>query len=478
MLTLSTLNLWIITIVGIIYWLTIINLILIIISGNRNPTKTIAWISILIALPGIGIIIYTFFGQDHRKHRIVSFKAYRRITKGISNNIISSKQHKLPEQYNNIKNLIKNSNNSPLLSASTLQIFNEGNEKIKQLIKDIQQAKHSIHIQYYIFENDQTGSTIIKELADKARQGIKVRIIYDGVGSWNINKKTIRNIRNQGIEIYGFLNVVFPKLTSKINYRNHRKIVVIDNNIGYIGGMNIADRYTKGLDWGTWKDLHFRITGEATLGLQQIFLLDWYVVSKQTINNAKESPTPTTTDNYLIQIIPSGPTRSWRTLLQTIIYLICNAKKYIYIQSPYLIPPESLNTAIKTAALAGIVVRLMIPQHSDSKLVHYATKSYITEMLTAGVKIMLYNKGFLHSKLIISDDNISCIGSANMDFRSFENNFEVNAIVYSNDITTQLKNIFHDDSKHCTKLDISQWKKRSKREKLSESFLRIFSPIL
>lgn len=285
-------------------------------------------------------------------------------------------------------------------------------------------------------------------------------------------------MKQNGIEIYPFLKVAFPVFTSKVNYRNHRKVVVIDGKIGYMGGMNVADRYWKGVSWGVWRDLHFRITGKAVYGLQTAFLIDWYVVSKQVLTSKIYYPALPVQTALLMQILTSGPVSPWRTLTQAYIYIITNAKQYVYIQTPYFLPTEGLNQALQVAARGGVDVRIMLPEHSDTQMANLASRSFLAEMIRAGVKIYFYQEGFLHSKLLLSDDYVTCIGSANMDFRSLEHNFEINAFVYQRDFAIQMKKIFMHDSEHSRRITPRVWLKRPLRKRFSESFMRLFSPLL
>ncbi|MBP8760661.1 MAG: cardiolipin synthase, partial [Parabacteroides sp.] len=312
----------------------------------------------------------------------------------------------------------------------------------------------------------------------KAKEGVIVRVLYDDVGCWNVKKKFFDEMKESGVEVYAFLKVVFPIFSSKVNYRNHRKIVVIDGKVGFVGGMNIADRYVKGLVWGNWRDLHFKITGKGAQGLQSSFLIDWYVVSKNLITSRDYYPITPAYGESCIQIATSGPVGQWRTLLQAAIFSIANAKNYIYIQTPYFLPTEGINQALQTAALGGVDVRLMLPKRSDARTANMATHSFIDDMLKAGVKVFFYEPGFLHSKLTVIDDAITSIGSANMDFRSFEHNFEISAFVYDISFSQKMKKVFLHDMHHCEQVIPSKWLKRSLKQRIPESFMRLFSPLL
>lgn len=471
---------WIAGIIFIIlYSVTILGLVLVIIAENRNPLKTIPWVIVLLLTPGIGLIFYFFFGQDNRKQRIISRRTYKRIMRRPHDGNLPQDACSVPAPYQPLVTLLANSNQSSLLYGSDMSIYTNGSDKFRDLISEIEKATHHIHLQYYIFCDDKIGNIIKELLIAKAKEGVEVRVLYDDVGCWKVKEKFFKEMQEAGIEVYAFLKVAFPVLTSKVNYRNHRKIVVIDGKVGFMGGMNIADRYEKGTDWGTWRDTHFKITGKGVHGLQAAFLIDWYVVSKQLLNaKIYYPPVPVYSEDNIMQIATSGPVGQWRILLQAYIFMIANAKKYIFIQTPYFLPTEGLNQALQTSALGGIDVRLMLPKRSDTRTANMATHSFIDEMVKAGVKVYFYKPGFLHSKLLVTDDAVTCIGSANMDFRSFEHNFEINAFVYQPAFAKQMRKVFMYDMHHCERLVPTRWLRRPLKQRLAESFMRLFSPLL
>jgi cardiolipin synthase len=298
------------------------------------------------------------------------------------------------------------------------------------------------------------------------------------VGSWNVKKSFYQEMRNAGIEVYAFLRVALPVFSSKVNYRNHRKVVVIDGKTGFIGGMNIADRYLKGLSWGVWRDSHFKVSGKGVHGLQSAFLIDWYVASKKLVKGKMYYPDEKIFDNNIMQIVTSGPVGHWRTYLQAVTFSIATAKKYIYIQTPYFLPTDGLNQSLQTVAQGGVDVRLMLPKRSDTRTANMASRSFLDDMVKAGVKVYFYESGFLHAKLLVIDDMLTSIGSANIDFRSFEHNFEINAFVYQELFAKQMKKVFLDDMNHCKQLVPARWLKRPIPQRLAESFMRLFSPLL
>ncbi len=470
------------TVIGLtllcLYTFSILGLALVVLLENRNPLKTISWIIVLLMLPGIGLIFYFFFGQDNRRQRIISRRTYKRIMKPLHTDVLEQDKCIVQPSYRPLVNLLNRNNHNPLLCGSAIDTYTNGTDKFDALCDALTQARHHIHLQYYIFSDDDIGRKVKKLLMVKAREGVRVRVLYDDVGSWNVKRGFFKEMEKAGVEVYAFLRVAFPILTSKVNYRNHRKVVVIDGKVGFMGGMNIADRYIKGTSLGSWRDTHFKIEGKGVHSLQSAFLIDWYVVSKQLIKGEAYYPEEKAFGDNIMQVITSGPTGQWRMLLHAVIFCITNAKKYLYIQTPYFLPTESMNQALQTAAMGGVDVRLMVPQHSDTRSANLASHSYLDDMLKAGVKVYFYKAGFLHSKLLLSDDELTCIGSANFDFRSFEHNFEINAFVYHQPFARQMKRLFMDDLKNCEEINPVKWLKRPLAKRLIESFLRLFSPLL
>ena len=461
----------------VLYSVTIISVILVVITDNRNPLKTLPWIIVLIFAPVIGLLFYFFFGQNLSKQRIIS----RRTRKRISMRLVESdypSRPEIPEKWKPLARLLQTTIHAVPLYGSRITPYTDGKSKMQALLDEIARARHHIHLQYYILCNDRTGGQLCDLLRIKAREGIQVRILYDDVGSSSVKKSFFEGLRRDGIEVYAFLHVRFPRFTSKINYRNHRKIAVIDGRVGFIGGMNIADRYVYGTDWGIWRDTHFRIEGNGVAGLQASFLSDWSATTKQRITGPEYYPAAEHFTDNVLQIVPSGPFGTWRTLLQGDSYAMANARRRIWIQTPYYLPSDVLNSALQTAALAGIDVRLMLPARSDSRIVDLASHSYLDNMMKAGVKILFYLPGFLHSKLLIIDDDLTVIGSANMDFRSFEHNFEVNAFVYDKDFTARMAGIFENDARTAHLLTAAEWFNRPRPRRWAESLMRIFSPLL
>ena len=461
-----------------IYTATVIGIILVVILGNRNPLKTIPWVVVLIFAPVVGLVFYFFFGQDLRRKRIISRRTYKRLMVYALPAHVRRSDAPVPAACQSLSTLLTNTSQAVSFYGSRLTHYGDGASKMTALLEEIEKARDHIHILYYIFCDDETGARLQQALIRKAKEGVKVRVLYDDVGCNGVKKEFFQQMRDAGAEVHALLHVRFPMLTDRVNYRNHRKIVVIDGRIGFIGGMNIADRYVRGTRWGTWRDTHFRIEGSGAAGLQASFLSDWSATTKQQIAAAEYYPPAARFTDNIMQIVSSGPFGKWRTLLQADSYAIARARRRVWIQTPYYLPSDVLNSALQEAALAGIDVRLMLPARSDSKVVDLATHSYLDDMMKAGVKILFYMPGFLHSKLLIIDDMLSVIGSANMDFRSFEHNFEVNAFVYDGEFTARMASVFEEDQSRSHPLTPAEWFRRPRSRRVAESLMRVFSPLL
>jgi cardiolipin synthase A/B len=463
---------------NILYFGVIIGMVILVILDNRNPVKTMAWVLILTFLPFVGLVFYFFFGRSTRRERIISKKSYNRLMKKPMAEFVAQESYELPADQYQVAQLFRNTNQALPFEGNEVEIFTDGYSKLQALIRELMQAKHHIHMEYYIFENDPVGRLVRDVLIDKARQGVEVRLIYDDVGCWHVPNRFFEEMIEAGIEVRAFLKVRFPVFTSKVNYRNHRKIVVIDGCIGFVGGMNIAVRYIRGFDWGIWRDTHVMIKGKAVHGLQTSFLLDWYFVDQTLLTSSKFFPVLESSGESLVQIVTSEPTAEWKEIMQGLCLAINSAKKYFYIQTPYFLPTEPLLAALQTAALAGVDIRIMLPEHADATITQLASRSYLKDVLRAGVKVFFYQKGFLHSKLMVSDDALCTVGSTNMDFRSFEHNFEVNAFMYDEPTALRMKEIFLLDQRDCISVYLKNWEKRPWRQKVKESVVRVLSPLL
>ena len=462
----------------VVYLITVLGVIVVIISENRNPIKTITWIMVLIFLPVVGFVIYIVFGQDYTKRRFMSKRMYSKIKTRPLAEIDSSELVHYPSKYIDLIKLLRNSNQAHLLYGSSVEYFVTGRDKFQALFRDIDKAADHIHIEYYVWDDDVIGNQLKNLLIKKSAEGVKIRVIVDAVGSWRVKNSFYEQLRSAGIEVEEFMKVTFPMFTSHVNYRNHRKIVVIDGQVGYIGGMNIADRYINGPSWGNWRDTHIRIEGKGVQGLQSIFLIDWYMVSKSLITARKYFPPLESYGDNSMQIVSSGPYSPAREIMQGFMQAIFGAESYIYIQTPYFIPPESLSEALIAASVRGVDVRLMVPRRSDTLLVQLASRSYFKKLLRAGINIYFYEPGFLHSKLMVIDDSLTMMGSANFDIRSFEQNLEVMAFIYNEVTAIRGKEIFVEDQNNSTAIVLREWIKRPVWMRFKESFIRLFTPLL
>ena len=468
-------------IIASIYAITILSVVVVILSENRNPVKSLAWVTILLLLPAAGLVLYIFFGRNIKNKHMISRRNRRRLKRSNINVITSDfESNTLSTESVQQINLTRSLKGSYYYNRNGIKIYTDGKSKFEDFKNDLKNAKKHINLQYYIFEDDAIGSEIKDILIAKAQEGVKVRVMYDHVGSFQVRNKFFKEMEKGGVMTHPFFKVSVPLFATRINWRNHRKICIIDGEIGYIGGMNIADRYITGGVFPTWRDTHIRVSGPIISALQYSFTVDWNFL-KPTLaqeDMVASQPSINDTENIGMQLLTSGPTSQWNNIAMVYLKAISNAKHSILIQTPYFLPTESLLKALQSAALANVKVRIMIPRNSDSKILKYASYSYITECLKSGIKFHLYDAGMLHSKTIIIDDELSSVGSTNFDFRSFEHNFECSLFIYSHKTNAQMREIFNDDLKHCTTLNINTWRKRPILQKALESITRLLSPIL
>ncbi len=472
---------------GLYLTLVILNDIIVILAilhvlmDNRQPAKTMAWALVIYFVPVAGIVLYLFFGIDTRKERLISRRSLDQISRRSMLSFVEQQDLHVPERHRQTVDLFVNQNFSLPFKDNTVDIYTDGYSFFPALLRAIRDAVSHIHIDIYIFADDALGRLVSDALIAKARQGVEIRIIYDDVGCWNVSRDFFERMREEGIEVCPFLPVRFPSFTSKVNYRNHRKMIVIDGKVGFIGGMNIATRYVSGSDGRPWRDTMTRITGGAVYSLQRAFLVDWYFVDRTQLSDRKYYPpmSPDVHNDCLIQIVTGGPVTPYPELMQGYMRIIFAARKYIYIETPYFLPTEPVLFAIKTAALGGIDIRLIVPERCDARFVEWAGRSYLREMMNSGVKVYLYKEGFMHSKILVCDDSISTCGSTNVDARSFENNFESNAFFYDEAMARRFKTIFLEDLSRSVPLsEIQERMRPGFFPHLWESFTRLLSPLL
>ncbi|MCB0470189.1 MAG: cardiolipin synthase, partial [Flavobacteriaceae bacterium] len=405
-----------------------ISVALVILFKNLNPTKTLSYIIVLVFLPFLGVVIYYFFGQEYRKNKIFNRKYIynKKKIKEINEELKLNphQKQKLKEVLDEKVKLVKllyHNQNSPLTLHNNLKILVNGEEKFKYLMADLKKAENHIHFEYYILKDDTTGTQILDILCDKAKAGVEVRVSYDGVGS-SISSRMLKKMKQSGVKSYPFMPVFFPRFTSKMNYRNHRKIAIIDGRIGYVGGLNISDNYNNAVKRKNkpfWRDTHLRMEGEAVKSLQIHFLMTWDFVSNEKFKVTKTYFPETSIENEApVQIAASGPDTDWANIMEAIFTAILTAESYVYITTPYFIPNDEILSALQVASKSGVEVKLLIPKESDSWTAKYATDSYLEPLLEAGVQVYRYTKGFIHAKTIVVDDLFSTIGTSNIDYRS------------------------------------------------------------
>lgn len=474
-------------VLAVLYLITVFSICLMIVFENRNPVKTLAWLLVILLVPVAGVIIYVLFGRYYRKQKIYSRKGMtdsRRLAAHANRQVVTlprvlADESEAVKSKEHLIRLMLNNNRSLLTLDNKIDLLVNGKQTFPAMLDAIASATSYIHLEFYRIEPDTLGTEFRELLEHKAREGVKVRVIFDDVGSWNIHKPYLREMRASGVQIFPFMPVRFPSFSSKINYRNHRKILVVDGRLGFVGGLNIADKYLHGLpDLGPWVDTHLKLEGDAVAALDRVFISDWDFVSGEELKPESFLKHVIRTGNRcLVQVASSGPDTDWATIMQVYFSAIATAKSSIYLTSPYFSPDESILTALKTAALSGVDVRMIFPKHSDSIISNWNTRSYITELLEAGVRIFLYENGFIHSKYLLVDSVFSSVGSPNVDVRSFDLDFEVTALIYDQGFAARLGVLFEEDLQNCKEVVMPEWVKRSRRERYKESMARIFGPL-
>ena len=482
---------WIL-IVEFFYILLVVAVCIRIVYDTNNTSKTLSYLLLTVFLPLAGIIIYFSVGTNYRKRKLYSKKVIKdeKRLKEVTQRIHSQSEivmaQKKPEvkQYIKLARLLLNGSLSQLTEHNEVQLLLNGEQKFPEVIKALKAAKHHIHMEYYIFENGEIGKQIKDILIQKAREGVEVRFIYDDFGSRSIRKNLVPEMEAAGVKCAPFYRVLFIKLANRLNYRNHRKIIIIDGYIAFTGGINVSDRYVNHAaepDQVYWRDTHVKITGEGVYYLQYMFINDWNFCSEEDLAPDLVYFGKAAIDNgvgAVVQIASSGPDSDNPTILFSFLDAIGLAEKEILITTPYFIPGESLINELTVAALSGVQVKLLVPQKSDSHTVDAAARSYYGDLLTAGVEIYFYKKGFIHAKTVVSDTQLSIVGTANMDQRSFQLNFEVNTIIYDTKFATQLRDVFYQDLKDADRIDPAEWYNRPLYKQFPEKVARLMSHLL
>lgn len=465
------------------FLLNLISALSLVFIERKEPTTTWAWLIILIVLPGIGFILYLLLGQNLSRQKIFREKKIADKIKRYKlrvNNEVDNFNGEINENYEDLILMNYNHSGAVYTLGNNVKTYVNGEDKFRDLFKDIKSAKSFIHIEYYIFRYDDLGKKLIELLREKAKDGVEVRLLIDGMGSKLINKKIIREIRSYGIKIAVFFPGVLPHINTRINYRNHRKIVVIDGKIGYVGGFNVGNEYiNKGKQFKFWRDTHIRIKGEAVNELNNRFILDWDYASGENLGNmSMYFPIPEIAGDVGIQIVSSGPDHMEEYIKNSYMKIINNAKSYVYIQTPYLVLDSPMMEALKISALSGVDVRIIVPGEPDHFFMEWVLSANIGLLIEYGIKIYRYGNGFIHSKTIVADGEVCSIGTANLDIRSFKLNFEVNAFIYDEKVSKEQENIFLEDQAKSKLVIKEEYDKRSRNLRVKESLIRLLAPIL
>jgi cardiolipin synthase A/B len=471
----------------VIYYSIVIKVFFTILLENKHPLKTQSYLLLITLLPIVGLVIYFYFGVNYRKEKMFSRKKV--FEQKILKEWISEHRERLLQNKSFYKDLMQEKAKIAFLgfanelsiftNNNTVEILHNGENKFPRLLKELEQAKQNIHVEYYMINDDEIGNQFIDILCRKSKSRVKVRLIFDPVGS-RVSRAMLAKMQDAGIEVFKFMPVLLTRFANKINYRDHRKIVVIDGNIGYVGGMNVADHYINGTGKTFWRDTHLRIEGDAVNTLQMLFLLSWYFVSGQLLKLDTKvfNVSSRGRSGVFMGILGSSPDSDSESMMEAYFSMITNARDEVLISTPYFIPNESILTALKTAAKSGVTVKIIMPKKADSFFVNAASQTFIEDLVEQGIEVYLYEKGVIHSKVIIVDESLCTIGSANMDYRSFEQNSEVNAFIYNHSLAFELKRQFEDDLL-CSKIvTIDLWRKRPFIKKLVGSFARVVAPLL
>ena len=465
------------------FLLNLLSALSLIFIERKEPTTTWAWLVILILLPGIGFGLYLLLGQNLSRQKLFREKKLAdkiKRYKLISNCDLPNFNSEINEVYEDLILMNYNHSGAIYTKGNEVKTYINGEDKFKDLFTDIRAAKGFIHIEYYIFRYDDLGKALIKELYEKSKDGVEVRLVIDGMGSKGITKKIIKEIESYGIKMAVFFPGILPHINTRINYRNHRKIVVIDGKIGYVGGFNVGNEYVnKGKQFKFWRDTHIRVKGEAVNELNKRFILDWDYASGENMGNmSMYFPIPEVVGNVGMQIVSSGPDHMEEYIKNSYMKIINNAKNYVYIQTPYLVPDSSMIEALKISALSGVDVRIIVPGKPDHFFMEWMLSANIGVLIEYGIKIYRYGNGFIHSKTIVSDGEVCSIGTANLDIRSFKLNFEINAFIYNEEVAKEQEKIFLDDQLKSKLVTKEEHYKRSRNLKIKESLIRLLSPIL
>lgn len=458
---------------------------LVIFLETDHPSRTVAWLLVLILLPVLGFFLYVLFGRSYRKKKKAAAKILSDSDRMVQAAEIQQRlidYIELPNSENpynrRLMQLLLSNAHAPFSMNNQVTVLTNGLSKFNRLFTAIKRAEDHIHLEYFIIKDDHVGNQLRELLIEKASEGVKVRVLFDDVGSMELSKRYIQSLKVAGIEVQSFFKVPLPIFSRDLNYRNHRKIVVIDGVIGFVGGLNIGDEYLGSSEkFEFWRDTHLEIKGEAVYALQTIFLNDWNYISGQEVQGSRYYPEVVINKTSLVQIAASGPDSEWKSILQAFYKMISNANEKIWITTPYLVPEESIMMGLKTAALSGIDVKIIIPSQPDHFFVYWASQANVQQLLEAGVKIYQYKNGFIHSKIMIVDRLAATVGTANLDIRSMEINFEVNAFLYDIDVICRLEEDFIQDLSESVAYTLEGFSARPLHRKFLEAMGRLVSPL-
>lgn len=470
-------------------WLTaalvvyVAQLAAILLVEHRRPAQMTAWLFIALVCPIIGFIAYIMLGKDFTRRK--RFDAYKqemiRYASEKSETVKSAHEigNEQLQQQEKLYAMLTGLAPFPITSRNETTVLTNGKDTFDAILEQLEKARHHIHLDYYTIRDDEIGRRFLQILVRKAGEGIEVRVVYDGIGSLHLSEQYIQKLRDAGVRTSCFLPPRVAFYDRKLNYRNHRKIVVVDGKIGFVGGINIGDEYVgKDPKLGYWRDTHLQLEGDSVYFLQELFMNDWAFAAKEKLDGEAYMPVHQCGGNERVLIVSSKPGHNDQKIMEVMFAAITAAKYRIYITTPYFIPDPSLLMGLRTAALSGVDVKLIIPGVSDSKLVLLATFSYIQELLEAGVKVYRYEKGFVHAKVMIVDQMLATVGTANVDMRSLQSNFELNAVLFDLGTIKRLEADYMDDLQNSREMELDQFKRRPRRQKAAESVLRMLSPLL
>ena len=482
--------------VEILYYVILIAVVLRVIYDTENSSKTLGYLLLITFLPVVGMVFYFLVGMNYRKRKIYAkkMKADKKFAEALRKKHFEDAENLKEDTEDSVEGgdklakLLFNSNRSPLTTDNEVEVLINGENKFPVVLEILESAKEYIHLEYYIYADDETGKKIEEVLIRKAKEGVKVRMIYDDLGSRGIRRGMAKRLKKAGVEIYPFYEINFLLFANRVNYRNHRKIIIADGQQAFVGGINVSNDYVNSekeanqKDKLFWRDTHLQLRGTAVWYLQYLFLLDWNYCAEQDLKPDKkffpDIDTSDLKDPKIVQIASGGPDSDTPAIQHSMMQAINLAQKEVLITTPYFIPGDSLMDTIEICVRSGITVKMLLPGKSDSKIVKAASCSYYDRLLTAGVEIYEYQRGFVHAKTMVVDNTVSIVGTANMDIRSFDLNFEVNAIVYDDEIAEKLTDAFNDDLKDSVRITKEEWEKRSKFKQFLHNLARLLSPVL